>query len=306
MELDQSQSPLALDTYNFGYINIDVQRKFDFFCGYLQGDKTDVDSAAADAVAAINDPDSEILKTHEGGFSGFLWNFWIVVINLAQQIPHDHPHQGKLVRLLAAIKRLPRPTRLEATEMERNTGCQFWVTLPIFGIQVRERWNEGPWIKHEGDHPSNLGDGPLPPDQWTNLNAFLARLVASSVESFDYYPTRILRHCLEEKRKLVDLEANLPAAAMWIIHAGAWLFRNSVLPRVDDITPQYEADREVLRRFPTMFSRARWDFWKEQLVSMRHEVSLKPGTRYCVERAIERMTELEARGPDNGQDETYA
>ena len=306
MESVQAQSSLILNMSNFDYITDDVVRKFEFFCQYLRDDDADVDAAAAGSVAAINDPASNVLKTHEGGFSGFIWNFWITVINLAQQIPHDHPYQGKMVRLLAAIKRLPRPITPEAEQMEQLTSKVFWTDLPIFGVQVCETWSEGPWEKQEGHHPSNLGKGPLPSDQWTNLNAFIARIMASSVNRFDFYPLKVLRHCLEQRRKLIDLEANLPAATMWIIYAGAWIYRSSLLERIDDVTPKYEPGKEYLRKFATMFSKDRWDFWKERLQSMRHEESLSLMTRHYVEKALERMDQLAACNPACVRDEPLA
>lgn len=54
------------------------------------------------------------------GAEGFLWNFWELLIQIVQLVPHDHPGQIKLMLTMEELRLLP------ATKME------IWGVCPSF------------------------------------------------------------------------------------------------------------------------------------------------------------------------------
>ena len=226
------------------------------------------------------------------GLERFLWSLWSMVVQMIQVIPHTHPWQDKTVNLLSAIKQRPRRLTPGMVQLERIWCMYFWQDLPIFGAELRETWNEGPWERNP--YP---GDIQLSPDVWTNMNAFAARLTAASVMNFETYATWTLGHTLENERWDEEIDKNLPAAAVWITYAGRLLYHNAA----KEYTPRSVMRRPDIRRlreFSEPFSEERWAFWKERFEFLQSRESLKPTTRDSAREALGNMAEIERLDPE--------
>ncbi len=173
----------------------------------------------------------------------------------------------------------------------------FWKDLPIFGAEVRETWNRGPWEKIPEGVFRYPGDTPFPPDVWTNLNAFVARLTAASVMNFETYATWILRHTLEEERRDGEVDGNLPAAAMWMVYTGRLLYHNAAKENAWS-AERHRPDVQYLRKFDTRFCEERWGFWKERLELLRDCQVLEQRTRDSAGEALNSMAEVERLDPE--------
>ena len=163
-------------------------------------------------------------------------------------------------------------------------------TLPIFGAEVRETWNEAPWDRIPGETPFS-------PDVWASLNAFTARLTVASVKDFEIYAMWILRHTLEEERMKEEVDDNLPAAAMWIIYAGQTVYHNAAKDCTES-TETHRPDIRYLREFTKPFSMERWNFWKERFEHFRDHEGLKQITRDSAGEALSKMVEIEQHHPE--------
>lgn len=202
-----------------------------------------------------------------------------------------------MVEVLSAIKRVPRQVTPEMEQLEGSWGMAFWQDLPIFGAELRESWDQGPWEELPEDTPFYLEGGQFTADVWTSLNAFTARLTVASVSNFEMYAMWILRHTLEEVRIDQEIDDNLPAAAIWIIHAGQLIYHNAAKEYIDS-GKTHPPDIQYIRTFSKPFSKERWNFWKERFGFFQSYEVLKQTTRDSAGEALRRMAEIERRDPE--------
>ena len=288
---------LTLQLPHFGYTSNDLSRKFSLIRDYLEDTNVSAEYTAKELTVPADDSSSPELNESECSLEGFLWSLWAMVVKLIQQIPHNHPWQDRMVSILSAIKEVPRQVTPEMEELEQSLGMTFWQGLPVFGAEIRETWNRGPFYKiQEGDfrYP---GDTPFPPNVWANLNAFTARLTAASVSNFETYATWILRHTLEVERRDEEIDDNLPAATTWVIYAGRIIYHNAA-KECTNSTETHPSHIHFLRKFSTRFSKERWDFWKERFAFLQGQETLKQRTRDSAGEALDRMAEIERREPE--------
>ena len=280
---------------NLGYTFDDLNRKFTLIRDYLEGTHSSAKYTAEEITTLAKD--ISFLETTENRISleGFLWSVWGGIVDLIIQIPHSHPWQDRMVEILRAIKEIPRQATPEMEELERSWGMAFWQDLPIFGAEVRELWNQGPW--EEVDGPFYRGDTQFPPDVWASLNAFTARITVASVLNFEDYAIWILRHTLEKERINKEVDDNLPAAAMWIIYAGQMVYHNAAKDYTDS-TETHPSDIRYLRKFTKPFSMERWNFWKERFEFFQNHEVLKQITRDNAGEALRKMMEIERCYPE--------
>lgn len=145
-----------------------------------------------------------------------LWEAWSSIIEVAQQTSDDQ--QDGLVKAVQAVQ--------EQGELKRDDGtvctvwdATVWTDLPVFGAQFREAWDRN-----------------LSPSQWRNVNAFAARLTASSYKpgprDFALYGIWTMRSALEtpeaaDKKYDAITQQSLEAASMWMLYCAETLLRQS-------------------------------------------------------------------------------
>lgn len=273
---------------------------------YLEGTTPDTAAVAAELTAPINDmltnnllPNSAV-RTAEH----HLWLLWDLFIVLVKQIPHSHPWQAKLVELLAAIKKVPAPSSPDRESFEREYGFRLWVDLPIFGADIRETWNQGPWEKSLEARQfidQHWWMRPFSVDVWVRLNAFIARVTVASVLNFESFAIWLLHHALEEPRRADGLDDTLPAAATWILHAGNIIYHNGAYGGIEPKKPD-PARSQDLYKGPDGFCRERWDFWKGWFGCARDNSQLKEKTRTFAKDAYDVMEQIETIEPEPSRD----
>ena len=282
---------------NFPYTSNDLNRKFTLIRDYLEGTNSSAEYTAKELTTPADDTSSPELNESECSLEGFLWSLWGMMVELIKQIPYHHPWQDRMVEILNAIKEVPRQATPEMEQLERSWGMAFWQDLPIFGAEVRETWNRGPWEKIPDGTFRYPGDTPFPTNIWTSLNAFTARLTVASVLNFETYAIWILRHTLEEERMNEEVDDNLPAAAMWIIYAGQMVYHNAAKDYTDS-TETHPSYIRYLRKFTKPFSIERWNFWKERFEFFQNHEVLKQITRDNAGEALRKMVEIERCHPE--------
>ena len=81
----------------------------------LQPDSSRSPAEAACLINALS-PTNE--KPHDGGsIDGFLWATWEAFIEMASQIPHDHPALQKLVEIIQELTKLP-PVTIKLPDLQ--------------------------------------------------------------------------------------------------------------------------------------------------------------------------------------------
>lgn len=279
------------------YGSNDRSRTLNLIQKYLEDTNCSAEDIAKKLTTAANGFSTPGLIEMKGSLEGFLWSLWGTVVYLIRQVPHDHGWQDRMVDALKAIKEVPRQSTPAMEELEGSWGVAFWQGLPIFGAEVRESWDQGPWEELPEDTPFYLEGGQFTPDVWTSLNAFTARLTAASVSNFEMYAMWILRHTLEEVRIDKEVDDNLPAAAIWIIYAGQYIYHNAAKEYTDTATRR-PPGIQCIRTFSKPFSKDRWSFWKERFGFFQNCETLKQTTRDSAGEALRRMAEIERRDPE--------
>ena len=271
---------------------------FDHLKDFLESDEPNTEATAAKMIASVVKPNK---SENVDDIRDSIELLWRTLLHVARQVPASHPLQDKLVRLVAAIKALPIPdnTNPAIVNFEQVWGAQTWARLPLFGRQVRDLWNKGPWTRWPETLPPPVPEwAAYPQHERANLNAFVARLTAASVSNFDALASWVLRHTLEEERHVQEIDDNLPAAASWITQAGLVLYHHAA--REATAPPEVYQSQQVvyLRKFTERFCKERWTHWKERFAVFCEDPSLGSKARSSARDAVEHMGKIEAAWPE--------
>ncbi|KAI1337629.1 hypothetical protein F5Y15DRAFT_417772 [Xylariaceae sp. FL0016] len=207
-------------------------------------------TTAPKAVAAFTGRDD---RTYD---EAFMWEFWKNIISVAEQLPHDHPAQDKVVAFVRELTLVP------------DTGVKVWdqrvwTDLPILNAAIREHLNE-PRVPDDAEERKQLTK------RRVNFFAFEARLLHAGIYFSENTPVWMLRAALEEegitsKESAGDgpFERALMIAAVYIEYAGPTLVR---LLEVNSEQALDERQKRMLRggelfKGPSGLSGDRWAFW---------------------------------------------
>ena len=220
---------------------------------------------------------------------GRLWTLWYSIIQLAKETSHtDSSAQAALVNLLAALKSRPNPPRPQnSSEMNWiwNGSGELWTDLVVFGPSMRESWNET---------PTGLNSH-ISVNEWTNLNAFVARVSAAGVRDFSLYAIWSMRGTLETEISAEKLDKLLPASVMWILYNGTQLYESKeewpAGPTVGN-----PAGGGPLWSGNSGFCKERWILWKTRFEAIaQREDTTNEETKGFAADAVKAMDAIEHR-----------
>ncbi|RLL96285.1 hypothetical protein CFD26_106374 [Aspergillus turcosus] len=266
--------------------NSTEQRIFDILNDYLQPSSTTPPSEAARAIHALTPTQEE-----NSDLEDFLWSTWGTIIQIAKQIPHDHPSQDRLVDLIHALAELP-PTTVSIW----NSETRLWKDLPILGPSLREAWNR----TYPSDNTATLLTAQAPTytksndraiAEWINLQAFAARLMSKCDPSLSLFAVWSLRSGLEEELSDKELDGEVAAAAMWMVYGGETLF-SQLADAVQD------EEKERMMKPGTLYSGQgqlcleRWQFWKRRF-GESEQIQVNDETKGVIRLAREKMEKIE-------------
>ena len=140
----------------------------------------------------------------------------------------------------------------------------------IFGASMRETWNDMP----TGFGPSDY----MTVQQWTNLNAFVARLTAAGVCDFSLYAIWSMRSTVETEATASELDILLPASAMWIEYAGRKLYESEKEWPISP-TQGNPAGGGPLWTGKSGFCKERWRLWKRMFENAKGRSDISEETR---------------------------
>lgn len=254
----------------------------------LQGELSEDEAAAALTNPAQWEDDDDLpLEDYTDLLFG-------VCLDKAMAIPPKHPCQERLLKVLRAIQSRPPPP---------GEHVDYWNSLPTFVAQLSEAFNAEGLLETTGD--------PLPwekkmsVEQWRNIHSFLAAWYTSLPDekqaSFGYYHKALLllRHVLEEPRKLEALDQNLPAVATWMSGAGSQLYencrRNQALDPRDATRLRHASNESELYKGPDNWNEDRWDFWMGRLRELGEDENLEAEARQATQDAHRTMQQLKSQ-----------
>ncbi|KAH7418302.1 hypothetical protein BKA64DRAFT_700832 [Cadophora sp. MPI-SDFR-AT-0126] len=138
---------------------------------------------------------------------------WRTLVDVASKT--DHKSQEPLVEIVKAVQ------EQRISDDEKSKTATIWRSqvkvfedMPLFGASMRSAWNRAPNSSSK-DNFSTI--------EWTNLNAFVARLTALSLSlsipafNFSLYAIWTLRSAFETSS---GDAAAVEAAKMWFLYAG--------------------------------------------------------------------------------------
>ncbi|KAI1260762.1 hypothetical protein F5Y18DRAFT_431932 [Xylariaceae sp. FL1019] len=192
----------------------------------------------SDSASSVITAAKSFSESVDANTESFFWEFWNDVFNAAEQIPHDHSAQDKLVAFL-------RELTLQPEKSDKVWDARVWTDLPILGAAIRERLNKA--------YPSTQG--------CQSFHSFVARLLHAGVSpGSETTAIWMLRAALEQEK---SEDRDLMVAAMYIEYAGATLVQSLALvpkPRLDE-TMQRMLKGGDLWDGESGLTVERWMFW---------------------------------------------
>ncbi|KAK7702412.1 hypothetical protein SLS64_009704 [Diaporthe eres] len=188
-------------------------------------------------------------------YSDEAFAFVDLIVEIAVQIPYQHPSHARLVRLLKYLTQSPKVVSRSTMEGEEELCINF----QALGEQLRDNF-QGPEAEQT-------------PLEWVNYHAFLARLEAAGVwtaglPSFAVWEMRDAFEA-EQSAKGEDQDQlhqyHVMAAAQWILWNGQEIYKYMANPLpVSDVDEKtwWLGDCCTPSSMPVV-SLARWQFWKE-------------------------------------------
>ncbi|KAF2717874.1 hypothetical protein K431DRAFT_288121 [Polychaeton citri CBS 116435] len=128
--------------------------------------------------------------------------------------------------------------------------------------------------------------------EWTNLNAFMARLhtAAPDLPKVDLRGLFAMIEALEQPLTPSQLEDVLPAAACWVVYAGEELRRNDTpYAHYDDDggSKRLPWSKGQLWNGPHAFNQVRWQFWMQRFKDIAGRRDIDDTTRSAALQALE-------------------
>ncbi|RLL94446.1 hypothetical protein CFD26_100270 [Aspergillus turcosus] len=246
------------------------EKIFKILLDYLQ-DPTAAPAATAQALDRLfpaNRPDEDQPAGEPREDPGsFLWHFWGVVHDVAQQIPYTAPEQDRLVELIKALKGLSSETK-SVYLASWHQIFELWGDLPMLGPTFRDMCECIVSLNDEEER-----------EHWQNLNAYAARLTRDGSADLIFFAEYAIQGLLEEdlEHGLVEgapgsiLECRVAVAAEWVIHCGQRL------------VAQEEEGIEA----------ENWQKCKETFSNVSAKPSMSPHTRERVQKAMQVMEALQ-------------
>ncbi|KXJ88603.1 hypothetical protein Micbo1qcDRAFT_18230 [Microdochium bolleyi] len=186
------------------------QKVFDIISTYIQNDDQSDPAESAKELDKLT-PGNRALQEIEPveSYLSFLLEFWEVFLKIARQVPHDHPAQNQLVRLVVELKGLP------TTDVESDRTI--WTDLDGLENCTQESWMA----------PSANEDSFEPLKEWVNLNSTVSRLYGIGLIDWYYFGIWTLRDSFETNDFNVSgediLNSRVTASGEWMRHSGPQL-----------------------------------------------------------------------------------
>lgn len=229
-------------------------------------------SAAGDAILDLLPDHEDYIKGGAIGKAarGEHWGLAGFLVDMATQIPYNHPAQAKLVQLIEKICESDKVGEMEQLAILLYETFQGKFSFPL-AMHGTLKYSSSLFPSYQiaiGELDDT--EGQLPGDHFAqalNILGFFARLGVTGLSIVHAsHGVQTLRNSLEmksyenENARYPDLRVCM--AAVWVILAGQTLYAQVVeAPPSDAQTPAYYDTKELYNG--PRFGLERWTFWKE-------------------------------------------
>jgi hypothetical protein len=230
---------------------------------------------------------------------------WQTFNAIMVQMPHDNTAwHTRLAEILIGLSERPSPSD-EVRMVTEPPGSILWADLPYYSPDFVGGWLDAARVVYSelglGGRldPDFVPDHDLRREQWTRSNAFVARLVTKQCKALDYevYAIHTMRAALEDELHADELWINVPAAAVWVFHAGNFLFRSQrewvFVPEKGNAEGRSVAYGGPLWQGKTGSCIERWDFWKERFGVIVEREDVDEDTRSWADSTKRKMEEIQ-------------
>ncbi|KAK6210009.1 hypothetical protein QIS74_11593 [Colletotrichum tabaci] len=235
------------------------------------GENTSTSSSElADAIQQLG-----ATKSSRDAASGFLWDLWVVVVDLAYLIPPDHPWQDTLIGAIQTLRQTG--GLIIATEATKKP--LLWKDLPHLAEYMLDKWFD----------PTELDEWTLDNvAAWKNLNSFTARLTTQDFAPWLNFPGWQLQSALDESPdKGMILESRLWVATEWVIRCGSLVFQDMISARPHDDAVEEATEGQGLGKL------RRWKKRFSELLEDKVRLGLDTVLVDRIEQTIKQMEEFE-------------
>ncbi|KAI1081678.1 hypothetical protein F5B20DRAFT_534938 [Whalleya microplaca] len=262
-------------------------------------------SSPRDAAKSLNAlyPDHRPADSTEYRESGgsFLWWFWDLFHDLARQVPHDSPENGRMAAVVKELHDLP----AKAVNLGDEWGIvQLWSDLPLLGPVLREKWDSDPRAPEGADKKQ----------RFLNLQTYTARIAGLGLAPLESYAIWALTAALEgemtpirgapdevnsDPAAVEDVAFKISVATTWILHAGGILYGRDEEVRGTEGGPLWKLDKKEAAKLRRKYkgtqglSPERWQLWKERFGVFRDSEKVDEGTRSLAAVAVDAMESIE-------------
>lgn len=280
--------PPSLNEYTQILMESLLNLKFDALC---DNGGTALEVKLATTLNEFLQPESEVsihdaaqsILTHlpaDKPYSDDGFAFAALIVEVAVQIPYQHPSHARLVRLLKHLTRSPKLVSRSTVEGEE----ELCVNFQALGEPLRNNFQgkSSVILCHAERVDLKMGPGPEAeetPLEWVNYHAFQAQLEASGV-----WMARMPTFAVWEMHDVFEMERagkiglhqyHVMAAAQCILWDGQEIYKYMVNP-----LPVSDVDERMWRlgngctlSSVAVVSLARWQFWKEGFKAVGAEAS---------------------------------
>ncbi|KAI5917996.1 hypothetical protein F4810DRAFT_694175 [Camillea tinctor] len=206
-------------------------------------------------------------------------------LEVAWQIPYNHPSLVKLVQILVRLSDTGKTTRIY-DEPDGFNQCSYLHKLgSIFRDYFAQPYEKGSSFKSEEV------------SRWISQHAFMALVFASGKDNLSLFALWVMRDAFEGSNTPESTDADAAAAAQWILYAGQTLFRFVQLPELCDSHELNLTDPGPLYTGEKGFTVKRWRFWIEGFSRVADRTDSHEEVRKLAQDAKVLMEAMEATSP---------
>ena len=227
-----------------------------------------------------------------------------VLFTVVKQLDAAAAQQDHLMKLVLSLRNVPLPATVTQEIDPRDLDSDMKQDLRKLINILSEFEHDAPLhprLDDRPDYPGKQHERPpwrqqpgryLTGGEWTNVNAFIARLhtAAPDLPRLDLRGMFAMIEALEQPLTPSQLEDVLPAAVYWIIYAGNELQSNDV-PYAnyndDGGCKRLPWSKGQLWNGQHAFNQARWDFWMQRFQGITERGDVSNTVRVAALNALE-------------------
>ncbi|KAK3709519.1 hypothetical protein LTR37_010892 [Vermiconidia calcicola] len=291
-------------TTNFTFSAEEWSESYDILQGLFAGRCSPQSTAEKLASLTLSGTPDRTRSPDDNDYHGIDIFPWTAIISAAQDLQSQIP---KLVDLMVCMSKLPAPRDPDGKQVVVYAG-RIWDDLPEFGWEANSIWNSriiSPkrlWLQlitiPGRDIPTEPGaERQTELARFLNANEFIARLESTGIRDNKMFALWTFSEALEipidqAVSQRADLEAAIPAAAIWVQILGPQIFRWTKVFQHGGIHGA-PGSGGPLWHGKHGFCKERWGLWRERFGELSRDSRLSDELREVAAKSENKMAEIE-------------